>query len=422
MARLRALQDAILTGPFEYAVVSSWFAALYVRTERCVEARARLTRRLQDMSASRKAAVGSSCAKLVRDELPSAWHPEEDAVSLPALLRLLRQKRCEVDDALGRVGLHEVSVRSGKGLSAALSITGTVIAFTPALPVGVGLMAAGAGVGATTAGADFVGVRMQKEQLQEELTRLSEAEDRVQQALDALIVRHFAGVPPSEWDIARGAGVSFDHVSAEAHNAAVPTTIGASVTGSGAAAARAVIGASSASRSAAVSAGLVIGRSLSVAGSVVSAGDFIYSLLTNNPNRRSLEQMGSFLEAKAEAYEVWAVLLCHWLGFLQDDPAVLYECNKPRVGASLRSGGYRWEADEESGGHVRVFRARLDLRVGRMHANMLGRDTVDAGADWGARLRQATMRALETASAPPTVRGEWSPNLASPRASACVGA
>eukprot|EP00966_Prymnesium_polylepis_P058667 1358548-Prymnesium_polylepis.1 len=173
MARLCALQERThgSAGEEGYAVASAWFAALWVRIERCLEARARLTRRLQGLSLHDKAAVGSACAHLVREAPPPVeWVPsdvtrraldegrgEGGAASLPALLALLRQKRRWVDEQLRTVGVHEVGVRSGKGVSAALSITGTALAFSPALPLGVGLLMTGAGVGVTTAGADLLG-------------------------------------------------------------------------------------------------------------------------------------------------------------------------------------------------------------------------------------------------------------------------
>lgn len=60
-------------------------------------------------------------------------------------------------------------------------------------------------------------------------------------------------------------------------------------------------------------------KSLSVLGAVVSSGDFIFSLLTSSPNRESLEQVGTFIEGKCEAYRVDLALLHHWLELASAD-------------------------------------------------------------------------------------------------------
>ena len=36
-------------------------------------------------------------------------------------------------------------------------------------------------------------------------------------------------------------------------------------------------------------------------------------MLTSSPNRKSLGEVASFIEGKAEAYRVWCVLIRHWL-------------------------------------------------------------------------------------------------------------
>ena len=46
---------------------------------------------------------------------------------------------------------------------------------------------------------------------------------------------------------------------------------------------------------------------LSVFGAVFSSGDFLHSMLTNNPNRTYLSQIQTYLEGEAEAYRSWKV-------------------------------------------------------------------------------------------------------------------
>jgi hypothetical protein len=72
----------------------------------------------------------------------------------------------------GQVAKQEVAVRTAKGVSAAASIAGTVLVFSPLLPIGVGLLATGAGVGVATATGDAIGQHVQKEDLKKGLDRL----------------------------------------------------------------------------------------------------------------------------------------------------------------------------------------------------------------------------------------------------------
>ena len=59
-------------------------------------------------------------------------------------------------------------------VSAGLSLAGTAMAFTPAMPLGLGLLAMGAGVGVTTATGDAIGQHVQKEELRTRLQQLSQ--------------------------------------------------------------------------------------------------------------------------------------------------------------------------------------------------------------------------------------------------------
>ena len=62
-------------------------------------------------------------------------------------------------------------MRVAKGVSAAMSITGTVLVFTPLLPLGVGLLASSAGIGVTASAGDAIGQHAQKEDLRKARTR-----------------------------------------------------------------------------------------------------------------------------------------------------------------------------------------------------------------------------------------------------------
>ena len=72
--------------------------------------------------------------------------------------------------------MQEVSVRTAKGISAAASIAGSVLVFTPFAPVGIGLLAAGGGVGLTATGGDMLGQRWQQQELIKGMSELEAAE------------------------------------------------------------------------------------------------------------------------------------------------------------------------------------------------------------------------------------------------------
>ncbi len=101
--------------------------------------------------------------------------------------------------------MQEISVRSAKGFSAALSVAGSVLAFTPAMPLGVGLMVGGAGVGLTTATGDAIGSFVQKLSVESGLAELRDAEAHVCEHLDCLVTTFFPGTDAAEWEAARGA-------------------------------------------------------------------------------------------------------------------------------------------------------------------------------------------------------------------------
>ena len=78
-------------------------------------------------------------------------------------------------------------MRVAKGFSAAMSIAGSVMVFTPLLPLGVGMLAGGAGIGVTTATGDAIGQNVQKQDLRKGLDKLSECEQRCLLQLEALV-------------------------------------------------------------------------------------------------------------------------------------------------------------------------------------------------------------------------------------------
>ena len=53
-----------------YAVASAWLAALFVRTERCISARSRLTAMVGDFSAEQRYHLSCAGRGLVREALP----------------------------------------------------------------------------------------------------------------------------------------------------------------------------------------------------------------------------------------------------------------------------------------------------------------------------------------------------------------
>ena len=177
---------------------------------------------------------------------------------------------------------------------------GTVMAFTPAMPVGLGLLAAGAGVGVTTATGDAIGQHMQKEDVRTRLATLSAAEEAVHHQLRALISFSFPHVPPDDF-VEASAPLRFEAVLPE--DLALVAAL--HVSGATARVAPALL-----SRVGFA----VASRMLSVVGAVVSSGDFVHSILTNSPNRAMLVQVQRYLEGVAETFRSWWVLLCHWLG------------------------------------------------------------------------------------------------------------
>ena len=53
----------------------------------------------------------------------------------------------------------------------------------------------------------------------------------------------------------------------------------------------------------------VLARALGIVGATISAADFAISCFTNSPNSEALERLTAFLEARAQTYRVWRVLL-----------------------------------------------------------------------------------------------------------------
>ena len=225
MSRLRRLKEREDTGMVGYSVATAWLAALYTRTEACIRARSRLTATLLSLEPAAKRGVFRAATRLVEGPLTS-------------LLERLAEQRALVSRLLSEVGIQEVAVRSSKGVSAGLAIAGTVLAFTPAMPVGVGapaktppsppfpdptlpwphpsltppfpdsgLMLGGAGIGVTTSTGDAIGTHVQKVALRKSLTELGEAEISCCAQLEKLVADFFPKVPVEEWEAARGAGL-----------------------------------------------------------------------------------------------------------------------------------------------------------------------------------------------------------------------
>ena len=116
MVSLRRLQEGWAggRGMASYAVSSVWLAALFVRTERCIAARARLTAAVRVMSAEQLRELQHAGTRLVTTELPAVLQ------SLAELSNTVQ--RIEQD-----VGFQESAVRGAKGLSAGLSVAGACL-------------------------------------------------------------------------------------------------------------------------------------------------------------------------------------------------------------------------------------------------------------------------------------------------------
>jgi hypothetical protein len=305
MARLRRLQDLYHMGRLGYACSTAWLSALYARTELCIRARSRLTAHLLRMEASRLVEVRNACSVLLE-------------VDLPELLDLLAAKKSGCVEKLRQdVAMQEVSVRSAKGLAAAAGVVGSALAFTPAAPVGLGLLAAGGGVGLTTSGGDMLGIRMQKQTLLREMDTLTQAEATVQGRLAALVEDYFGDVPDAEWEAARGAGVDFLKVApTDSELAGTLAIVGAGVGTTAAGTKMALLS------QATLSAGmLAVARTMGVVGAGISLWDFSRSLANSNPNTEALDKLTAFLEARAEVYRVWQVLLSQWCALDEKGPA-----------------------------------------------------------------------------------------------------
>ena len=276
MRRLRLLQDTYYLGPYGYAIACCWAAALFARTELCINARSRLTERLLRMGRTKLKAVQDDCNALLGTELPTL------------LTRFSEAKSSCVDRLRKEVAVQEVSVRASKAVASGLSIAGSVTVFTPAAPVGVGLLVAGGGLGVIAAGGDAMGTHWQKQEMSELLNELSESEGRVQTGLRDLLANHFGDVPLADWEAARGAGIDFqllEEDEEEVDASLALTTAGLALLTP------------------------VLARALGIVGATISAADFAISCFTNSPNSEALERLTAFLEARAQTYRVWRVLL-----------------------------------------------------------------------------------------------------------------
>ena len=336
MVVLRRLQDnwADKGGMEAYAVASVWLAALFVRTERCIAARSRLNDVVRAMSPEQLAELQAPASRLVATELPALLQSLEDVAMV--------LQKYEKD-----IVVQENATRGAKGLSAGLSVVGTGMAFTPLMPVGLGLLAAGAVVGISTATGDAIGQNAQKEGVKDKLKKLSAAQEKVEHQLRALIAYSFPNVPPDEF-VAASMPMRFAEP--------LPEDVAGKI---------ALYAGSAAARVAApvlMRVGFTVtSRSLLVLGAAFSTGDFVHSVLTNSPNREVLRkvhasahhgvsplptaptvrscarcsvslnarthlkcmqvlttaslpspQVHGFLEGEAETFRAWWVLLCHW--------------------------------------------------------------------------------------------------------------
>jgi len=287
MVVLRRLQDnwADKGGMEAYAVASVWLAALFVRTERCIAARSRLNDVVRAMSPEQLAELQAPAARLVATELPALLQSLEDVAMV--------LQKYEKD-----IVVQENATRGAKGLSAGLSVVGTGMAFTPLMPVGLGLLAAGAVVGIGTATGDAIGQNAQKEGVKDKLKKLSAAQEKVEHQLRALIAYSFPNVPPEEF-VAASMPMRF----AEPLPEDVAGKIALYAGGAAARVAAPVL----------MRVGFTVtSRSLLVLGAAFSTGDFVHSVLTNSPNREVLRKVHGFLEGEAETFRAWWVLLCHW--------------------------------------------------------------------------------------------------------------
>lgn len=70
MVRLRKLSEVYLDGMEGYAVASAWLAALFVRTERCIEARSRLTECVLRLTSPQHEQLVRDGTQLVSEALP----------------------------------------------------------------------------------------------------------------------------------------------------------------------------------------------------------------------------------------------------------------------------------------------------------------------------------------------------------------
>ena len=107
-------------------------------------------------------------------------------------------------------------------------------------------------------------------------------------------------------------------------------------------------------------------RAFAALGAVVSSGDFIFSMLTQNPNRHALAQVQTFLEGEASAYRSWLVLIQHWLSLPRSD--VTGE-QSPMPSASADTGA-RY-CPQDGNGSTRGESLGEDLAIGEGAADKL---------------------------------------------------
>jgi hypothetical protein len=82
--RLRGLQSLTDDGEGGYAVASAWVAALYVRTERCIAARSRLTHTVLQLGVAQRGHLRSVATFLIRHALPELLHLYAELAALVA--------------------------------------------------------------------------------------------------------------------------------------------------------------------------------------------------------------------------------------------------------------------------------------------------------------------------------------------------
>ena len=265
---------------------------------------------------------------------------------LPGFIAILEAERADLRKLLWAVGNQEMGVRAAKGAMAAASVAGTGLMFSPAAPLGIGLLVMSGGGGTITSGADIYLTRYKGGSIKDAAEKIRSGQLAIHESLQC--VQGYLHVGSKEWEHALGGlssdaieiwqalgmGVATAHIGLEASGgfgsfvvaaqaadawtaaqaasqaadaakgaqfAWLPGTTAYTAAQQASTSAAAATSTAEAAQVGASAAGGVF-KAVAAAGAVVSTADFVYSLATSNPNRASLVKLQKHLDDCCKLY------------------------------------------------------------------------------------------------------------------------